>query len=73
MNCPKCRSRMEYRPEHSNPRARRLSFWCEKCRAFRFVFEFPSKDILTILLDSIELSNILPTRFKNEVKQTIAI
>ena len=66
MICCKCRSRLSYCPQYSNPRARKLTFYCDKCKAFRFVFEFPSKNILTILLDSVDLKDILPEGFEKQ-------
>lgn len=66
MNCPKCRGKLEYLPEKSNPRGRKLVFYCKNCKAFRLIYEFPSKDILSVLLDNIDLKNILPSEFQEE-------
>ncbi len=68
MNCCRCRSKMDYMSERSNPRAKKLCFYCPKCKAFRFTFEFQSKDILTIMLDSINPADILPSEFAKEEK-----
>ena len=62
---------MEYLAERSNPRAKKLTFYCQRCKAFRFTFEFPSKDILTVLLDSIDPTNILPREFQKDVKPVV--
>lgn len=62
MNCPKDRSKMEYVSEMSEPRFRKLVWYCDKCRAYRITYE-PSKDkLIAMLLDSIELDNILAPR-----------
>jgi hypothetical protein len=66
MNCPRRRSKMEYLRERSNPRKKALAFYCPRCKRFRFTFELPSKDLLTLFLDSIEPTDYLPSEQDKE-------
>ena len=59
MNCPKDRSRMEYISEMSEPRYRKLVFYCKNCKAFRITYEPDKEKLFTMLLDGIDFNNIL--------------
>jgi hypothetical protein len=53
---------MEYRPEYSKPRYRRLCFYCERCHAFRYTIEVQEKNILTWIFNSLNPPEIVSNR-----------
>ncbi len=67
MNCPKDRSRMEYISEMSEPRFRKLVFYCHNCKAFRITYEPEADKLFTMLLDGIDFSNILAPHIKERL------
>jgi hypothetical protein len=56
-------------PELSDPRHKKLVFYCVGCRAFRITYE-PEKDkLFTMLLDGIDLNNILPSYIQKRLNE----
>jgi hypothetical protein len=63
---------MEYVSEMSEPRYKKLTFYCHNCKAFRVTYE-PSKDkLFTILLDGIDFSNILAPHIQKRLNSESA-
>ncbi|MGI0090519.1 MAG: hypothetical protein ACREBS_02310 [Nitrososphaerales archaeon] len=67
MNCPKDRSRMEYIPEMSEPRYRKLVFYCHNCRAFRITYEPDKEKLFAMLLDGIDFGSILAPKIRQRL------
>jgi len=42
----------------------KLVFYCKFCRAFRLVYDLPSKDILTVIFDNIDLAEATLRSFR---------
>jgi hypothetical protein len=62
---------MEYVSEMSEPRYRKLVFYCHHCRAFRITYAPDKEKLFTILLDGIDFSNILAPHIKKRFSGTI--
>lgn len=68
MNCPRCRSKLEYISEMSEPRFKKLVFYCHTCKAFRITWEPGPDKLFTMLLDGIDFSNILAPHIQKRLE-----
>jgi hypothetical protein len=58
---------MDYLSQFSEPRYKKLVFYCGKCRAYRVTYEPDKEKLLTMLLDGIDMDNILSPRKSKEL------
>ena len=65
---------MEYISEMSEPRYRKLVFYCKNCRAFRITYEPDKEKLFTMLLDGLDFNNVLAPHIRNklETKSSLA-
>ena len=63
---------MEYVSEMSEPRYRKLVFYCHHCRAFRITYE-PDKEKLFTMLDGINFENVLAPHIKERLSSNQTI
>ena len=60
LNCPKCRGRLSYLAEESDPRNHKKLFYCERCRRHVFIYEPEPDQIRAFLLRALDFDNTLP-------------
>ena len=64
MNCPRCRGRMEYIATESDPRARKTTWYCHSCNAWRLFQDGDGGDLRGFLIKSLNFDNIPASVFK---------
>jgi hypothetical protein len=64
MNCLRCRNKLEYLAEESDPRNHKKLFFCKRCQKHIFIYEPESSQIRAFILRNLDFNNTLPSAAK---------